>query len=127
MKPQLRATGNVHSGSNQANFENIPIFVLQEDKTIIYYSPVFDLSGYGNNEIEAKDSLEVSIEEFFRYTMNKKTLESELSKLGWTKVKRKKKFTPPAMTDMIKKHPYLSEIINEHDFRKQTMPVAIPA
>jgi len=28
---------------------------------------------------------------------------------------------------MIKKHPYLSEIINEHDFRKQTMPVAIPA
>jgi len=127
MRPTLKASGNIQSGGNQANFENIPIFVLQEGNAIIYYSPVFDLSGYGNTENEARESLKVAIEEFFRYTMNKKTLEAELSRLSWTKLKRKKKFVQPAMTDMIKKHAYLSEIINEYDFRKQTMPVAIPA
>jgi len=127
MKAQLKVTGNFKSGSNSAEFENIPIFVIKEDDAIIYYSPVFDISGYGKSDKEAEKSLKISIEEFFKYTMNKKTLDSELSRLGWIKPKRKKRYNPPVMSEMIKMHDYLSEIINEHDFRKETMPIAVPA
>jgi len=129
MKPQLKATGNFKIGRNSAELENIPIFIIKEDNVIIYYSPVFDLSGYGANESEAEKSLQISIEEFFKYTLNKKTLDTELSKLGWVKPKRKRKkrYNPPVMSDMIQMHDYLSEIINHHDFRKETMPIVVPA
>jgi len=126
MKPQLKVTGNFKDGQKSAHFDNIPLFVIKEDDVIIYYTPVFDISGYGKNEEEAEKSLNVAIEEFFKYTMNKKTLDSELTRLGWTK-HRKKRYSPPIMSEMIQKHEFLSEIMNEHDFRKETMPVAIPA
>ena len=126
MKPQLKVTGKFKDGMKYVHFENIPLFVIQEEDVIIFYSPVFDISGYGKSEEEAEKSLNVAIEEFFKYTMNKKTLDSELVKLGWKK-HRKKKYSPPVMSEMVQKHEFLSEIINDHDFRKQTMPVAIPA
>ncbi|MEP5611311.1 MAG: hypothetical protein ABJP45_03645 [Cyclobacteriaceae bacterium] len=120
MKPQLKAEGHFNDGKHSADFSNIPVFIIKEGKTSIYYSPVFDLSGYGHSEKEAQKSLMIAIDEFFKYTMNKKTLETELIKLGW-KHPKKKKFVPPAMSDMVKKRDYLSEIINEHNFRKESL------
>lgn len=127
MKPQLKATGNFKSGQNAAQFENIPIFVINEENTVIYYTPVFDISGYGSSDKEASESLKTSIDEFFKYTMNKKTLDSELTRLGWIKPKRKKRYNLPDVSKMIQKHEYLADIIDNHDFRKETMPIAVPA
>lgn len=126
MNPQMKASGQFVDGLNQAQFDNVPVFILQEDNTIVCYSPVFDLSGYGRSEKEAWESLSIGINEFFKYTMNKKTLGVELIKLGW-KQQKKKKFVPPAMSEMVKKRDYLSEIMNDHNFRKESMDVELPA
>ena len=75
-------TGNIKDGGNSVDFQNVPIFVLKEDDNFIYYSPVFDLSGYGWTEEEAKESFNVALSEFFKYAMKKKTIDSELKKLG---------------------------------------------
>lgn len=93
MKPQLKADGNFSQGGQVTNFQNVPVFVMREDETVIYYAPVFDLSGYGYDESEAEQSLSLAIKEFFRYTSNKKTFVSELIKLGW-KQQKKTKFVP---------------------------------
>lgn len=127
MGSKYTVTGNFKDGGNSAEFQNVPIFVLEEDDNFIYYSPVFDLSGYGKTEEEAKESFNIAVDEFFKYTMRKKTIDSELKKLGWTKTRRNVRYQPPVMSDMVKKHPYLSEIMNEHDFKKSSIPIAIPA
>ena len=126
MKAPLKADGNYFDGKNRADFHNVPVFIINEDNTIIYYSPIFDVSGYGHSEDEAAKSLIVAIQEFLKYTINKKTIELELAKLGWKRAK-KKKFVPPAMSDMVKKRDYLSEIINDHNFRKESINVSVPA
>ncbi len=126
MKPQLKASGQFIDGPHQAQFNNVPVFILQENNTIICYSPVFDLSGYGYSEKEAWESLTTGMNEFLKYTMNKKTLGVELMKLGW-KQQKKKKFIPPAMSEMVKKREYLSEIMNDHNFRKESMDIELPA
>ncbi|MBV6641035.1 MAG: hypothetical protein KI791_09960 [Cyclobacteriaceae bacterium] len=125
MKPQLKATGNFTQGNKTANFQNVPVFVIREDDTTIYYTPVFDISGYGYDDTEAEKSLQVAINEFFRYTLNKKTFSSELLKLGWKQLK-KKKYLPPVMSEMVKERDYLSEIIDSHDFSKKSLDVAMP-
>jgi len=125
MKPQLKADGTFITRNHTADYQNVPIFVLKEENTIIYYSPVFDVSGYGNNEKEAEQSIMVAINEFLRYTLNKRTFEVEMLKLGWKK-KKQKRFAPPAMSEMVKKRPYLSEIIDAHDFQKKSLDIAIP-
>lgn len=126
MKPQIKASGQFVDGTKKANYRNIPIFIISEDDTKIFYGPVFDLSGYGHSEQEARQSLVTGINEFFKYTMHKNTLENELLKLGW-KQPKKKKFIPPAMSDMVKERDYFSEIMNEHDFRKESMDFEVPA
>lgn len=47
------------------------------------YSPALDLTGYGKNVKEAKESFEVTLKEFIDYTDNKKTIFDELEHLGW--------------------------------------------
>jgi len=126
MKAPLKADGNYFDGKNRADFNNVPVFIINEEDTVIYYSPVFDISGYGHSEEEAAKSLNVAIQEFFKYTINKQTIELELVKLGWKKAK-KKKFVPPAISEMVKKRDYLSEIMNDHNFRKESIDVSVPS
>lgn len=125
MKPQARLDGKYVGSKLTAEAKNVPVFILNEDDVTIYYSPVFDITGYGYNDEEAKKSLIVSLNEFFRYTINKDTFDSELVKLGW-KLKKKKNYTPPNMSKLIKERDYLSEIIDKHEFRKSTIPIEMP-
>lgn len=125
MKPHLKADGKFSNGKQSANFQNVPVFVIKEDDTIVYYTPVFDLSGYGYNELEAENSLMIGINEFFRYTLNKNTFGTELLKLGW-KQPKKKKFIPPVMSEMVKERDYLSEILDSHEFNKKSLGVEMP-
>ena len=75
--------GKYHVGLSLVEFK-------EEDVTIIY-SPALDLSGYGHSEVEAKNSFSEALQEFFRYTNNKKTLDKVLKKLGWSIKGSKKK------------------------------------
>jgi len=53
-----------------------------ENKVHFIYSPHLDLTGYGNNKEEAKNSFEIVFEDFVDYTLKKKTLSKVLTDLG---------------------------------------------
>ncbi len=127
MKPNFKASGDFTVGkSGKVTVENLPVFVITEEKDIIYYCPVLDVSGYGYDDAEAEESLLFAIKEVFTYACNKGTFDEFMAGLGWQKRKRQKRLIPPSISDMVKSNDYLSEIMNEHDFRKKTQSVEIP-
>ena len=64
---------------------------------------------------DAKNSLSVNLQEFFRYTNNKKTLSTVLTELGWSN-KRKKVFTPPLDTKLAETNPTYADILNNKEY-----------
>jgi len=68
---------------NDANVEfQLPVISFIDDNTNIIYCPALDLSGYGNDELEARASFDTVVEEYLEYTTKKKTLLADLKKLG---------------------------------------------
>lgn len=117
--------------NNQARVTlTVSVFQFDEDGTKIFYSPAFDLSGYGKDLQEAKHSFEETLSEFLDYTIKKKTFVRELNRLGW-KLKKSdlnnKKIKAPELASLITKNDYLAEILNEKTFRKFDKKVVVPA
>lgn len=92
---------------------------FEEDNVTIIYSPALDLSGYGYNHSEAKNSFSEALHEFFRYTNNKKTLDKVLKDLGWNikGSKKKPKFNPPKDSELIAINPLYNEIVNNKNYK----------
>ncbi len=67
--------------NNNAYHVGLSLVEFMEDNVTIIYSPALDLSGYGKSKIEAKKSFSEALQEFFRYTNNKKTLDKVLKNL----------------------------------------------
>ena len=62
---------------------NLLLIHFQDENNIHFnYSPHLDLTGYGNNLKESKDSFEIVFEDFVDYTLKKKTLGKVLANLG---------------------------------------------
>lgn len=82
----------------------------------IIYSPALDLSGYGYDQSEAKNSFTEALHVYFKYTSNKKTLSTVLKDLGWNikGPKKKPKFYPPKESDLISLNPVYNEIVNSN-------------
>ena len=76
----------------------------------------------------AKHSFEISLSEFFRYLINKKTFDKELKRLGW-KIKKdhNKIMTPPLMSELLSGNENFSRIFNNFPFRKIDESIALPA
>ena len=106
----------------------VPLIVFTEDGNKIVYCPVLDICGYGKTQKEAFDSFEITLGEFFLYTTRKKTLESELKRLGWTVGKTKfKKMTPPPMSKLLSENDNFSRIFNNFEYRKIDQEIAMTA
>lgn len=105
---------------------NVPVMIFEEANIHIAYTPVLDISGYGETEEEAKKSLEVCVTEYLSYTVNKKTLFDDLIAHGWTIRKKTKPFIAPEITDLINKNEYLHDIVNSRAYRMDRMNVDIP-
>lgn len=120
-----RVSGEVYTDRMSIKVQ-LPIISFEENGCKIIYCPALDLSGYGMTEDEAKESFQISLEEFFRYTIRKKTLEKVLTKLGWT-LKSKKKMTPPSMDVMLANNRTFRNIFNRHSFSKTSASITIPA
>ena len=92
---------------------------FQEDDVTIIYSPALDLSGYGYNHSEAKNSFSEALHEFFRYTNNKNTLYEVLKNLGWNikGSKKKPKFDPPKDSELVVSNPMYNEIVNSKNYK----------
>jgi hypothetical protein len=106
---------------------NLPLIIFVQDNNVITYCPALDLSGYGPTEAEANKSFEVTLSEYFRFTVNKKTLAKDLRKLGWTLGKSfKKEPVPPTLASLLNKNKYFSRIFNTYDFHKRNTTVNMP-
>lgn len=106
----------------------LDIIQFEENGVQIVFAPALDLSGYGKTDAEAKESFEVTLNEFIRYTVNKGTLFEELIRLGWEVKKRKKVVVAPAMDALLEQNDQLKEIIEQQkSFHKYTQQVRIPA
>lgn len=97
----------------------LSLIEFEEDNAIIIYSPALDLSGYGYSQSEAKESFTIALQEFFRYTTNKKTLDKVLKDLGWAikGTKNKPKFNPPKDSDLVTLNPLYNEIVNSKSYK----------
>lgn len=73
---------------------NLTLFFFKEGEIYICYCPALDLSDSGETEEEALEMLKENLKIFFDYTTKKKTLNSELKRLGWKKDTKKRCISP---------------------------------
>lgn len=76
MEKQGAFSGSWQDSSNTITV-NLPLISFKEDNADIIYCPALDISGYGYSEKEASDSFTIALAEFFRYSINKHTFQSE--------------------------------------------------
>jgi hypothetical protein len=124
----------IFEGKYQDNTSTVKVRLLlinfqDENKVHFVYSPHLDLTGYGNNLSEAKESFEIAFEDFIDYTIKKKTLTKVLTNLGWkTKgtEKHPKKVIAPGIAAVINDNDYVSEIFDKYPVKTYHKQVEIP-
>ena len=127
MSKDLIISGTWKSGSNTVAVR-LPLITFQEEDACVAYCPALDLSGYGDSEEEAKVSYETVLSEYLKYTINKKSLASDLESHGWRLKKNLRKGAiPPTMEQMLKNNEDFNRIFNTHDFKKTESVVSIPS
>lgn len=124
---QFKFTG-VLADENVKVRVNVAVISFTDEGSKVFYCPALDLSGYGDNEAEARESFQTVLSEFFKYTINKNTLIKELRRLGWKVRKSKiKPMIPPNMSDLLRDNENFSNIFNKHDFNKFSTSIEMPA
>lgn len=113
-------------GSNSAKV-NLQVLVFEEENVYFAYMPSLDLTGYGKTEEEAKESLTIVLDEFFKYTLDKNTLFIEMQRLGWRIRSKKNPLYAPQMSDLINSNEQLKEIVNSRQYTTLNYQVDIPA
>jgi hypothetical protein len=124
----LQYKGKFSANQGQVDLQ-IPLISFIDDNTHIIYCPVLDLSGYGNDKTEARKSFDSVLEEYLSYTINKKSLWTDLKKLGWVIKKSKKNpaTTPPSMSEVLETNEEFSRIFNNYPFKKYNTAITLPA
>ena len=75
-------TGEFRGGSTKIAIK-VGVSLFREDNVFIAYCPALDMSGYGENENEAKKSFEQNMSFYVEYCVRKNTLVADLKKHGW--------------------------------------------
>lgn len=117
---------NASLGVKDKNYHvYLSLVEFQEQGYTIIYSPALDLSGYGDDQKEAKESFKISLEEFLKYTTNKKTFDKALKKLGWNikGSKKRPKYNPPTDTELLSNNDLYSDILNNKSFSLTREPI----
>lgn len=129
----LRFTGNYNKKDEKRKSiaqvrVNLSVLVFKEKDIIFFYSPALDITGYGKDEVEAKHSFEVSLDEFINYTIHKGTFQVELERLGWKCLKKKStvKFEQPDYKELAKKNDYLDDILKNKAFTTKKTNINLP-
>lgn len=105
------------------------IHFQDENKIHFIYSPHLDLTGYGNDFLDAKKSFEIVFEDFIDYTLNKQTLSKVLANLGWEikgSAKKPQKLLAPSITAIISDNQYVSEIFDKYSVNTYHQEVGLP-
>ncbi len=127
--PNFIYTADITNSSAKVAVNLFLIHFQDENKVHFIFSPHLDLTGYGYTLKEAKKSFNIVLDDFIRYTINKKTLMKVLANLGWkTKgtSKRPAKLLAPSITSVIAKNKHVSEIFDNHPVQTFHQEVEIP-
>lgn len=122
----LKIAGEKQYGKKLVKVD-LKVLLFAEDNTWFAYLPSFDLTGYGNTEEDAKESLNIVFDEFLRYSLNKKTLFIEMKRLGWKIRSKTKPLCAPKISDLINTNDQLKEIINSKEYTTSNYQVNVPA
>jgi hypothetical protein len=125
MPKNIGHTSQYKTGHKSINVK-LSLIEFKEDGLYFIYSPALDLTGYGKTENEAKQSYNLAMEEFLKYTTHKETIFKELKRLGWT-ISKKKKLSAPSLSALLQSRSYLDKIFTDKNFRKTDETVSIPA
>ena len=123
---QANLSGGKKFGNNFITVSLQALF-FEEEGIHYAYMPSFDLTGYGNTEEEAKESLTIVLDEFLRYTLNKNTLFIEMQRLGWKIKSKKKPMYAPQMSDLINTNDQFKDIVNSKQYTTSNYQVNVPA
>lgn len=74
---------------------SLPVTILREGKYFVAYTPVLDLSTSAKSFEKVKTRFEEVVKIFLEELMNKGTLETVLTDLGWKKMQ--KSWSPPKL------------------------------
>lgn len=105
----------------------VALILFKEDGIFITYCPSLDLSGYGNSEQEAQDSIKHVVREYIDYGIKKGTLLADMQKYGWQIINKKRNtFKAPDFEQLLRDNEDFSDIINNKQYQKIDMPFEIP-
>jgi len=115
---------NAKYSDGRQNVElSVSIFLWEEDSIFYVYSPALDITGYGVSKEEARESFEIILEEFIKYTHNKKTIFKELENLGWAVNKRKKRVVSPDFEDLLSENEHFRHLYKSKDLVRDSSNV----
>lgn len=117
-----RANAKYSDGKQDVEF-SISIFLWEEESIFYVYSPALDLTGYGLTKKEARESFETVLEEFIKYTHNKKTIFKELENLGWAVNKRRKRVVSPDFEDLLSDNEHFRHLYKSKDLIRDSSNV----
>lgn len=119
-----RAKAEFRDGNKQIQLD-ISIFSWEENSVNFVYCPALDLTGYGYSFEEAKESFHVILEEYIKYTHNKKTIFNELEKLGWAVNRRKRKVVAPDFEELLSDNDHFKDLYKNKNLVKDSSKVSL--
>lgn len=116
----------------QAEFNNgtdvrLALLSYIQDDVHVVYSPALDLYGYGNDEIEARASFSVVLEEYISYTAKEATLVEDLKRLGWEINLQSHTISMPGWINLLQDNAHLNDVVTNRSFKKFDFSTRIPA
>ena len=96
----------------------LDVIVYKDGDMFYAYAPALDIAGYGDNQEKAKASLNIMLEEYFRYACEEHTLEEDLRQHGWKEAARlQENFSSPSFMTLLRKNRQLQDVVSG-DFTK---------
>ena len=110
---------------NKITFKSMDLGLVafKDDEACYSYCPALNLIGYGDTEQEAKESFNIVLEEYIRYTTENNTLIADLENHGWKIQNNGKKLVPPKMSEILQRDNEFDNIFSKYDFNKYSIPV----
>ncbi len=105
----------------------VDLIEFSEEGVFYVYCPSLNLYGYDKTQALARSSFNHVLKEYFRYTTNKKTLEKDLKKNGWSIKKGKNPvYKTPDLSKLLRDNEEFVDIINTHDYKKYSKELSLP-
>lgn len=76
----------------------LPVVFIEEDETVIAYTPALDLSTCGSSRAEADKMFQEAVRIFFNDLVENNTADEVLGGLGWKRDEIKSSWIPPKIS-----------------------------